>query len=86
LIYSVKPVLTIALLVEFFRKMAGRSNLFKNRYVITANRLLQMGGNFLKEIKDEEDLRFFIEQTDSRDRNALEIVSQNRFYEMLESF
>ena len=85
LIYSSKPLLAFVLLIEFLEKLANRTALHKNKCRILATRLRSMGGIFVREIMDEEELKFFVEQEDSRGRSALMIMSMNKCYEMLES-
>ena len=79
------PILTIVLLCEFLNKLSNQSNKFKHRCKLLAREVLIVGGKFVSEIKDEEELRFFVQQTDSRGRSALNIMSKNRYYELLES-
>ena len=47
--------------------------------------LLNLGANFINEVKEEEQLKYFLEQKDSIGRTALEIMSRNKYYRMLES-
>jgi len=46
---------------------------------------MNLGGYFINEMKDEEELKFFVEQQDSKERSALEIMSEHKFYPLLES-
>ena len=39
----------------------------------------------MKELKDEDMIKYFVEQRDSRDRSALEIMSERHYYSMLDS-
>lgn len=85
IVYCQKPTLCIVLMIEFLNKLALLSNRYKNRCWMLSQRLMNLGGNFVKELKDEEELRFFVEQQDSQGRTALEIMSVYKFYPLLDS-
>jgi len=59
MVYSLKPLLSIVLLVEFLEKLAKRGNRYKNRCIVLKGQLLGIGHNFVREVKDEEQLKFF---------------------------
>lgn len=50
-----------------------------------AQRLLVLGGILVQMIVDEKDLWYFVNQKDSTNRSALEIICQNWYYEFLDS-
>eukprot|EP00347_Sterkiella_histriomuscorum_P012535 403368200 len=85
IIYSHRPILTICLVVEFIQKLMRSTNRHKNKCRGLILQLLSMGGKFIKEIKDYDMIKFYVQQQDSKHRSALEIMSQNHFYQLLES-
>ncbi|CDW74832.1 UNKNOWN [Stylonychia lemnae] len=85
IIYSLKPLIVIVLMKEFLDKLKQKTYKYQNKCDILGNKLLQLGRSFVYENKSEDLLKFFVDQKDTLDRSALEIMSKYRYYQMLES-
>ncbi|CDW85648.1 UNKNOWN [Stylonychia lemnae] len=85
IIYCQKPMLAICLLIEFIEKLMQNTKQQRNKCIAISQQLLNIGGKFVKELKDAEMVKFFSSQKDSRGRSALVIMSIKHFYTMLES-
>jgi hypothetical protein len=78
------PILLCALAAEFLYRL-GRLNVkYQYKCNSVAEVLLQLGENLQSSIKDEEMLSYYLrEQTDFKNRSALEIIAENKFYDLL---
>jgi hypothetical protein len=78
------PILLCALAAEFLYRL-GRLNVkYQYKCNSVAEIFVQLGGNLQESIKDEEMLSYYLrEQTDFNNRSALEIIAENKFYDLL---
>lgn len=69
---------------EFLYRL-GRLNMkYQYKCHSVAEMMLQLGESLQSAIKDEEMLNYYLrEQTDFNNRSALEIIAENRFYDLL---
>lgn len=73
------------LVAEFLYKISEASLQHHNRCKATADNFIELGDSIEDAIKEEEELRYFLTQRDSRWRNVLTILSKNRFHELLKN-
>lgn len=78
------PLLFIALSAEFVTRLSGISLQHETRCLATAKFIIDFGMAIEDSIKEEEELKYFLTQKDSRMRTVLTICSDNRFYSLLE--
>lgn len=79
------PLLFITLCAEFLMRLSEVSVEHTNRCISTVETLLEFGKEFEDNIGEEDELKYFLTQTDTRTRTVLTIISQNRFYSLLEN-
>lgn len=78
------PLLFIALAAEFLTRLSDVSLQHETRCLATAKFIIDFGMAIEDSIKEEEELKYFMTQKDSRNRTVLTICSDNRFYSLLE--
>jgi len=78
------PILVCVLAAEFLYRL-GRLNLkYQYKCHSVAEMMLQLGESLQSAVKDEEMLNYYLrDQMDSKNRSTLEIIAENRFYELL---
>ena len=79
-----EPLLFIALAAEFLLKIGNLNKkiLFKAQAV--AEEILELGEKIQTSIQDEDMLNFYLkEQYDHKNRNAIEIYAENKFFNLL---
>ena len=78
------PLLFIALSAEFLTRLSEVSLQHETRCLTTAKFIIDFGMAIEDSIKEEEELKYFMTQKDSKGRTVLTICSDNRFYSLLE--
>lgn len=79
------PILFCALVSEFLQKLSDISLQFKGKCNNITGDYLELAIALQDSIKEESELRYFLEQKDSEGRTVLDIYAENRFYTPLEN-
>ena len=78
------PILLCALIAELLNRLAKAHTKFQYKCVSVSSHILEVAESIQNSIKDEVTLNYYIrEQMDHTGRSALEIVSQNLFFNLL---
>lgn len=78
------PLLVCCLAAEFLTKLGKLNTKYTYKCQSVADSFLKLGENLQKSMKEEDTLNHFLRtQTDILNRSALEIIAQNRFYNLL---
>lgn len=78
------PILLCVLSAEFILKIGRLNKKMHFKCETVADSLIRLAESFQSEIKDENMLKYYLtEQVDNQMRNALEIISENRFVSLL---
>ena len=78
------PLLFLVLMCEFFLRLVPVSLEHKTRCERMVDILQDFASEIEDTIKEENELKYFLTQQDTRSRTVLTIISRNRFYELLE--
>jgi hypothetical protein len=84
LVVSHQPLLFVALSIEFLRAVAFASLEHKSKCLAAAKLMEKCGKILQAKIPDEDELKYFMTQTDTHGRTVFTIVSKNRYYSLLE--
>lgn len=79
------PLLFITLMCEFFKKLAQKTLHYQKVCNLLVSQLLKLAIHIQDTITEEEDLRLFLQPTDTRKRSVLSIIAENGFYCLLEN-
>lgn len=85
LIYCTKPILFCVLTAETLQRLSRKSYQYRAKCLSVSELYLQLANYIQLQIKGEEDLKYFLLHTDSRDRTALSIIAKNQYNIMLEN-
>jgi hypothetical protein len=79
------PLIICVLIAEFLIKLGKLNSKYHYKCQSIAEIFLKLGECLQASIKDEEMLNYYLrEQTDHNKRSALEIIAENRFYNLLD--
>lgn len=79
------PILTCLLISEFLIQIGSQSIQHSSRCEKVVNELMQFCTNIQESNPDENYIKFLMTQKDSKDRNSLQIASDNSYYKVLET-
>jgi hypothetical protein len=79
------PLLFLTLCAEFLMRLSEISVEHTNRCISAAELLLEFGKEIEDNIGEEDELKHLLTQVDTRARTVFTIISQNRFYSLLEN-
>jgi hypothetical protein len=78
------PLILCVLTAEFLIKLGKLNSKYQYKCQSIAEMFLKLGECLQSSIKDEEMLNYYLrEQIDHKKRSALEIIAENRFYDLL---
>ena len=85
IMYCPNPMLYAVLIAEVMRRIGNFSDQYRTRCFNTQQLYIEFGVSLQKSFKNEETLKFYMTEKDSRNRSVLQICAEKKFYQLLES-
>ena len=83
ILYCPSPILFCVLASELMIKFSNYSRQFKGKCLSVSKLYINLASSFEDSIADEQSLKHYLTQTDTKNRSAFEIIADNQFYDLL---
>lgn len=83
ILYCPSPLLFCVLASELMIKFSNYSRQFKGKCLTVSELYINLASSIEDSISNEQTLKHYLTQTDTKNRSVLEIIAKNQFYDLL---